>query len=411
MTNPNFIIRPITPSEIDKAADILATGYFHDIFFKWSVENDDDRHRILADYYKIYLNAIGCVSHVAENAQGHIIGVSVWLPHDVDADIYDDIDKAAGVYAPQFRAVCDKSHDSEPPMSPFYQLVGFVVLLEARGIGVGNALLKYHLDILDEAGIPTYLEASTPYTGVGVYGHFGYQPVGELMVFADNAVLHPLWRPVTLPPQAIIPHDFTDLQATAATLKTVRFGSYDWCVLDVRDDKVFLLSNEALDLGQYHDTFESVTWADSTIRNHLNSTFYNAFSPEEQSHIVETQVITQSNPWFGIDSGAPSIDKVFLLSIEEVVSYLGDSGQIKNPNNKFFIDDSFNDARQATQAGTSSRWMLRTPGNSPCFVATITIEGKIAMTGDFVNRSSSELFNVGVRPALWVKKQAVCTAC
>ena len=388
MNNLEFTVRPISQKEIDKVADLISAGYYHDVFFKWSVESDDHRHKIVADYYRIYLSAAGCVAHVAESPDKGIIGASVWLPHDTDAGIYDEIDKAAGVYAPQFRAVSDRSHANEPPMEPFYQLVGFVVLRELQGMGVGRALLKYHLDILDEAGIPTYLEASTPYVGKGVYGCFGYQQVGELMVFADTAVLYPLWRPA------------------AAKRGIIRFGSYDWRVLEERDNKALLLSEKVIDLQKYHNVFENVTWADSTIRKYLNSDFYNTFKQSEQSQIIETQLSNHDNPWYCVDGGADTSDKIFLLSLEEAVMYLGDSGQLKNPDNKYFIDDIFNDARKALYMDNSpSRWLLRTPGSLPYFAACTTIEGKIAVTGDFVNRPSTENFNVGIRPALWVNKE------
>ena len=190
----NLTIRKIKTEEIDNIASLISTGYHDDIFFKWVVEEDNDRHKIVTDYYKVYLNAKGCVAHVAEAPSKEIIGATVWLPHDVDASIYDEIDAAAGVYADRFRAVADKSHDNEPKDMSFYQLVGFVVAKEAQGQGIGTALLKYHLDELDKVGMPTYLEASTPYFGKGVYGKFGYKPFGELMVFSDTAVLYPLWR-------------------------------------------------------------------------------------------------------------------------------------------------------------------------------------------------------------------------
>ena len=78
MTKPKITIRPIKPDEINHVADLLSTGYYHDKFFIWSVPNDDDRHKIVADYYKIYLSAAGCVAHVAENPREGILGVAVW---------------------------------------------------------------------------------------------------------------------------------------------------------------------------------------------------------------------------------------------------------------------------------------------------------------------------------------------
>ena len=94
-----------------------------------------------------------------------------------------------------------------------------------------------------------------------------------------------------------------------------------------------------------------------------------------------------------------------MLSIEETVKYFGDSGQLKCPVKSFYIDDIYNDNRKTTFTdGSACRWFLRTPGSTHDFIALVTVEGKISVTGDFVNRSSSPVFNVGIRPAMWVKK-------
>ena len=192
----NFIVRDTSPNEIDIVANLLAKAYSRDIFFKWCVANDDERHKVVADYYKVYLRSRGCVSHVAESPDSGIIGATVWLPHDADTSLYEEIENVVGpANVPMFREVAERSHNNEPSDGPFYQLVGFGVLEECQGKGVGHALLKHHIDILDQAGIPTYLEASTPYHGGGVYGKFGYKQYGELMYFTDTAVLYPLYRP------------------------------------------------------------------------------------------------------------------------------------------------------------------------------------------------------------------------
>ena len=411
MKSLDYAMRPIRPCEIDMVADMISAGYYDDEFFIWSVCDDDKRHKVVADYYKIYIGAAGCVAYVAETPGGEIVGAAVWLPHDTDASVYDEIDRVTGVYSPQFRAVSDRSHDSEPPMGPFYQLVGFVVPRQLQGMGIGAALLKHQLDKLDETGIPTYLEASTPYFGGGVYGKFGYQPVGELMVFADTAVLYPLWRPAAKAgePQTVIRDEkglhsahHCEERSDKANNRIVRFGEYDWRVLEESNGKTLLLSEQIIYLRQYHDTFEDVTWANSSIREYLNVAFYNSFTPKEQSLITKAQIKNRRNPWYGIDGGMDTSDKIFLLSVEEVVKYFGGNGQPGGRDN-FYIDDEFNNARQAVCIkGSPTRWMLRTPGKLPYMVVTATINGRIAVTGDFVNRQSTELFNVGIRPAMWV---------
>ncbi|MCL2559468.1 MAG: GNAT family N-acetyltransferase [Turicibacter sp.] len=191
----NVRVRPIKLDEIEKIASFIAGGYEEDVFFKWCVNHDDNQHQIVTEYYKIYLGAKGCVAHVAEDETGEVVGATVWLPHDVDESIYDDINKVVAAHADHFQEVADKSHANEPTDTPFYQLVAVVTKKEFQGQGIGGALLKHHLDQLDERGIPTYLEASTPYYGGGVYGKFGYRYFGVLMKFAEGIILYPLYRP------------------------------------------------------------------------------------------------------------------------------------------------------------------------------------------------------------------------
>ena len=395
-----FTVRPVRQDEIDKVADLLSTGYYDDIFFKWTVDDDALRFKIVADYYRAYLRTAGCMAYVAEKPDNDLIGATVWLPHDTDPGTYDEINEIAGKFAPQFQAVGHKSHLSEPPMQPFYQLVGFVTLREYQKKGVGGAMLKYQLDILDEKGIPTYLEASTPYFGGGAYGKFGYQPIGELIVFTETAVLYPLWRPVK---SKLLESDVNDQARSCFSSKT-NFGGHDFLVLDKTDRGLLLLSEKVIELARYHDRYENVTWAAASIRQHLNQNFFKSFSQHEQARILDTYVKSSSNPWYGTHGGEDTTDKIFLLSIEETVRYFGNSGQLTKPSVKFFIDDGFNENRRATYTdGAPSKWLLRTPGSLQNFVINITTEGKIAVTGDFVNLASSELFNVGIRPAMWIK--------
>ncbi|MCL1948343.1 MAG: DUF6273 domain-containing protein, partial [Turicibacter sp.] len=292
-----------------------------------------------------------------------------------------------GLYAPNFRAVADSSHYSEPAIEPFYQLVGVVTSQNARGMGIGAKLLGHQLEILDAKGIPTYLEASTPYNGGGIYGKFGYQPVGELMHFAKNAVLYPLYRP-------------------AKKKSVMEFGGYDWLVLEEEADNYLLISKDVLEPAIYHEKFEPVLWNECSIRKYLNDVFLGTFSKAERERILESPFKVDGNPWFSTATGGMSIDPVFLLSVEEVIQYFGDSGQLKNPTNPFEIDDSFNEERAATLPdGTPARWLLRTPGKTSDFTCTVTNGGKISISGDFVNRASTPLFQVGIRPAIRLKKE------
>ncbi|MCL2236195.1 MAG: GNAT family N-acetyltransferase [Defluviitaleaceae bacterium] len=359
-----FTIRSVRQDEISKVAEFIARRYFDDIFFHWVVPEPSDRIPTVKAYYIEYISAAGSVCHVAETADGELVGATVWLPDDLDPAVSERIYKAVGKYAPNYKEISRKSYDSCPPMSPFYELVAVVAHADMQGQGIGGALLKHHLDILDEKGIATYLEASTPYHGEGVYAKFGYQQCGELMHFSDTAILYPLWRPARKP------------------FEIVEFGGHEWLILDKIDDEVLIISREILEKGQFHHTFEPVDWIASDLRKYLNDAFRAKFSQKERGQILE---------------------EIFLLSIDEVVQYFGDSGQYKVRKNPFFIDDIYNGNRKATLPdGSPSRWLLIDRGRHPDLVACVTVDGKILTTGDFVNRESTDLFNVGIRPVMWI---------
>ena len=361
----NFNIRPIAPDETEKVAEFIAGRYFDDTFFHWVVPEPADRIPTVKAYYIEYISCEGSVCHVAETNDGKLIGATVWLPDDLDPAVSERIYKAVGKYAPNYKEISRQSYDSCPPMSPFYELVAVVADKEMQGQGIGGALLKYHLDILDKAGISTYLEASTPYHGKGIYAKFGYQQCGELMHFSDTAILYPLWRPAKKP------------------FEVIEFGGYEWLILSKNGSQALIISKEILEKGQYHHTFEPVDWWGSDIRKYLNDAFRARFSPKERGQILE---------------------EISLLSIDEVVHYFGDSGQLEARQNPFFIDDIYNEDRKATlPCGSPSRWLLEDRGRHPDLVACVTVDGKILTTGDFVNRKSTDLFNVGIRPAMWIR--------
>jgi hypothetical protein len=102
-----------------------------------------------------------------------------------------------------------------------------------------------------------------------------------------------------------------------------------------------------------------------------------------------------------VTGGIDTIDKVFLLSIEEAVKYFGDSGQLQNrpKNADYLINDQYNSARIAKFSDDeASWWWLRSPGRDSNRAAYVLDFGYIDLSGGFFNRDDG-----GVRPALWLK--------
>jgi len=123
--------------------------------------------------------------------------------------------------------------------------------------------------------------------------------------------------------------------------------------------------------------------------------------------IAETRVVTNDNLWHGTTGGNDTTDKVFLLSIEEVLRYFGDSGQIYlgpeiSSDPVPALSDQYNRNRIARNAiGTATFWWLRSTGTHSGGNIFIRMDGTVVVGGAVgINFQGMRLYDV--RPALWI---------
>jgi len=189
------------------------------------------------------------------------------------------------------------------------------------------------------------------------------------------------------------------------------FGAYTWRVLAVKNNRALLLSRDILERRPYNTEFTGVTWETCTLRQYLNGEFYESFTQEEKARIEERENDNPKNQWYGTEGGNNTKDKVFLLSIEEVVKYFGDSGDLAarkgwywekgkdelKDEKGYYINDQYNGRRVAKFNGSGSWWWLRSPGINQNYAALVDDDGIVNLIGRFVTRGAG-----GVRPALWL---------
>ena len=199
----------------------------------------------------------------------------------------------------------------------------------------------------------------------------------------------------------------------------IDFGGYQWRILDIHDKRALIITENVIFQSIYHDEKISMTWEKCRIRSYLNQEFYYGFSESDRGRIIETMIPNPPNPWFGTSGGNDTIDNIFLLSLDEVIKYFGDSGDLKNRKGWYWNDgnpvlgdgkgilikDQFDENRTAYMLDNTSAqrdigrtyWRLRTPGKSEDLVMIIW-HGWIGLDGN-------ELFMTdgGIRPALWLR--------
>ena len=206
----------------------------------------------------------------------------------------------------------------------------------------------------------------------------------------------------------------SDVEAMVQAMKAanvndyVTFGTYEqdnvkdngpeaieWRVLDKKDGKVLLLSNYALEYKAYNEEYsEEVTWETCTLRKWLNEEFYNtAFTSAEKQYIAESCIIntiSEQNKSAVSSDGNPTYDNVFLLSVDEVTTYMGPS-----------LYEGEGRLVEVTQYAKPDKtglvygfWLLRSSG-----------EGRVGIVNKWGEIMSDMVDNYSdvVRPAIWVE--------
>ena len=196
-----------------------------------------------------------------------------------------------------------------------------------------------------------------------------------------------------------------------------------WRVLSVEGDDAFLMADKNLDCQRYNDTDTDVTWETCTMRSWLNgygaesnkdgkdysgnNFLDNAFSADEQSAIRTTNVVNHDNPEYGTEGGNDTMDKVYLLSLDEV----------ENPSYGFGSHNSTSATRVAvntaytagggevdgcmSSAGKAGAWWLRSSGYDSDYASCVDDDGFVCADGYYVDNSDD-----GVRPALHLNLKA-----
>lgn len=150
-----------------------------------------------------------------------------------------------------------------------------------------------------------------------------------------------------------------------------------WRVIRRETGRELLLCERAVAVLPYHPELQEVTWENCAIRCWLNKVFLPlSFTEEERARILSSAVDTPDNTSFGSSGGAPTEDRLFLLSVEEASTLLQDD-----------------EARSLRLW-----WWLRTPGFDNSFAATVTPDGAVVRIGSFVDTD-----DYAVRPAMWIQ--------
>ena len=189
-------------------------------------------------------------------------------------------------------------------------------------------------------------------------------------------------------------------EADSKKFDVIEFGGNNWLVLEIKDGMALLFSEKIIERRQYHSKNIDVTWSKSDIRKYLNGDFLKKFSKDDRERISDTKVLTCSPA----GCKKETIDKIFLLSSDELSQYFSDSGHTPH----VIRDNICNYSSVALIAYNNNKdnsyWWIRTSGEFEYMAAYIwEICDDISVSGTYRRTKGITDNNVGVRPALWLK--------
>jgi ribosomal protein S18 acetylase RimI-like enzyme len=193
MRNNTTTIRRAGFDDLNGVASVLATAFQDDPIFSWCVPDAARRAAILPTFFRVVANAVAAHDdiHVAaissRPVSGAIDGAALWLPPgagpvgDLEAAFAELFGDDAG-RAFDIVGLLDAAH----PQAPHHYLWFVGVAPEARGRGVGGAMVRHGL-----TG-PAYLEATSK-DNRRLYERHGFEVVDELRV-GSSPTLWAMWR-------------------------------------------------------------------------------------------------------------------------------------------------------------------------------------------------------------------------
>ena len=199
--------------------------------------------------------------------------------------------------------------------------------------------------------------------------------------------------------------------------ESICFGTYpqkvdgtkqpiEWTVLKETANSILLISKYILDVKPYDKKDGYVAWENSDIREWLNNKFYTkAFNLKERKKIQETVIKAEDNYGQKIIDENTVIDKVFLLSVDEVERlFLTDKDKRAMPT------------EYASKMGVETWNGEELPvdlypddnGYSLWWIRSRKYDGvNLVYYGGWFSNTHTDSNDIGVRPAIWVEKNFI----
>jgi ribosomal protein S18 acetylase RimI-like enzyme len=183
-------------SDADTIIEILSTGFLNDPVSRWLFPDDEDRERLHPKFFAPFIQMALEGGEICTTEDRS--GAALWLPvaagHEDEPTLGELYEPVLGAdYAQRIAIFEERSNANHPVQADHIYLPFIAVRPRFFGRGIGTALLRDRLAVLDREGVPTYLEASNG-DSARLYERLGYKRLDRTTDMPGGPSLYPMWR-------------------------------------------------------------------------------------------------------------------------------------------------------------------------------------------------------------------------
>ena len=190
-------IRVLLPSDADAAAGVFARAFYDDPV--WSFFCDDPATRL--DSLKTFFGflARSSLGHGWLHATSELESMCLWSPPSMEIVPESRVDDLLALVPEMLPGREELLYDffgrvtENHPQQPHWYLSLFATDTPHRGRGNGMKLLEGDLELINETGMPCYLESSNP-VNEARYRSVGFEVVGAFDVCVGGPLMTTMWR-------------------------------------------------------------------------------------------------------------------------------------------------------------------------------------------------------------------------
>jgi ribosomal protein S18 acetylase RimI-like enzyme len=187
-------VRPATSSELDRVTQTLWLAFREDPIWSWAFPEREK----LEPWWRFLIRS--ALKHGWVWILGDYTAASVWIPPGCEELSLAEEEQVEGLLAGllgsragEVMELLERFEASHPRGEPHYYLSLLGTHPDHRGRGLGMSLLAANLRLIDEQGMPAYLESSNPANDAR-YESVGFERVGEFATPLGGQTASTMWR-------------------------------------------------------------------------------------------------------------------------------------------------------------------------------------------------------------------------